>query len=377
MTLALNEEQGAIQDMVERYVRENYDFHRNRRAPPASREEYLGRWAEFADLGWLGLPFPESSGGLGLGLKETAILTAEFGQGLVQEPFITSVALAGRLLEQSDARSDLLDSLISGQLTCAVGHAEGNGYSALSSVATRAIKITGGYRLNGRKSLVYHAPWADRLILTVRTSGETTDRDGISLFVVDPQVPGLTLHGYGTLDNHTAADVWLDDVQVETGGLLGAEGGAYPVLLDCMTFAALCASAESAGIARALVKATKSYLAERKQFGQPLATFQALQHRLADLYMDAEEASAFTAVAIEAYEHGDSARAQQLAADCKARVDRLCVGIAHAAIQLHGGMGFTDELIISHYAKRVQALGRRFSLADFGLPGLEAARVGA
>src|SRR5580693_3623152 len=297
MDIEFTEEQKILQDSVERMLRASYDFDRRRGIIASEGGWSEPHWQEFANLGLLAAPFSEEAGGLGGGPIATMIIMEAFGRHLVVEPYFETVVLAGALIEAlaADAqRRELLDGIMSGRTLWALALLEAQSRHDLHAVSTTAEHQGDSYVLQGVKAVVVAAPWADQLIVSARTYGGSRDREGVSLFVVDRHAPNLHLHGFKTLDARRAAEIRLDGVRVPAKNLLGQEGAATVTLERCRERAIAAQCAEAIGAISELNKATLEYTKTRKQFGVPLGSFQALQHRMVDMFVAQEEAVAIT-----------------------------------------------------------------------------------
>jgi alkylation response protein AidB-like acyl-CoA dehydrogenase len=319
-------------------------------------------WKAFAELGLCAAPFKESAGGLGGGPLTTMIIMKEFGRNLVVEPFFETVVLAGGLIEDIGSRvqrDQFLPHIMAGESIWALAWAEGRSRYDFEKIATTARRQGENYVLSGTKATVIGAPWADKLIVSARTSGGPRDRSGISLFVVDRHSANLHLQGFKTIDGRRAAEVALMNVEVPASQLLGTEGEGVAALEACRdrAIAALCA--EAIGAMTELNAATLEYSKTRKQFGTTLGSFQVLQHRMVDMFIALEEAVSLTQhlnLCLAAGEPNGS----RLASGAKTKVGYAARFIAEQAIQLHGGMGMSDELNVGHYFKRISAINVQF-----------------
>ena len=361
MDIEFTEEQKILQDSVERMLRASYDFDR-RRGIIASEDGWSEpRWQEFANLGLLAAPFSEEAGGLGGGPIASMIIMEAFGRHLVVEPYLETVVLAGALIEAlaADAqRRELLDGIMSGRTIWALALLEARSHHDLHAVSTTAERQGDSYVLHGAKAVVVAAPWADQLIVSARTYGGSRDREGVSLFVVDRHAPNLHLQGFKTLDGRRAAEIRLDGVRVPAKNLLGQEGAATVTLERCRERAIAAQCAEAIGAISELNKATLEYTKTRKQFGVPLGSFQALQHRMVDMFVAQEEATAITyALNATLAQGGDIPK---LASVAKAKIGEAGRYVGEQAVQLHGGMGMTEELKVGHYLKRLVAINIQY-----------------
>ncbi len=362
MDIQLTEEQELLRGSLQRLLRDRYDFDARRKIVATDEGWSRKHWSAFAELGLCAAPFQESSGGLGGGPLATMIVMREFGRNLVVEPFLETVVLAGGLIEDvgSQAQHDaFLPQIMAGESIWALAWAEGRSRYDFNNVATTARRQGEVYVLNGTKATVIGAPWADKLIVSARTSGEPRDRSGVSLFVVDRQSANLHLQSFKTIDGRRAAEITLMNVQVPASQLLGTEGEGVAALEACRdrAIAALCA--EAVGAMSELNSVTLEYAKTRKQFGVALGTFQVLQHRMVDMFIALEEAISLTQHLNLSLVTGEP-HGSKLASGAKSKVGYAARFIAEQAIQLHGGMGMSDELNVGHYFKRIASINVQF-----------------
>jgi alkylation response protein AidB-like acyl-CoA dehydrogenase len=360
--IQFSDEQQLLRDSIQKLLRDQYKFDARRKTVASEEGWSRKQWAAFSELGLLAAPLPEEFGGLGAGPLATMIIMQEFGRNLVVEPFFETVVLAGGLIEAAgtDAqRKDLLPEIAAGNSTWALAWSEQGSRYALHNVATTARRQGDDFVLTGTKAAVIAAPWADKLIVSARTSGERRDADGVSLFIVDRQSSGLHLQSFRTMDGRRAAEILLRDVRVPAGQMLGGEGEGVAILEACRdrAIAALCA--EAVGAMTELNSATLEYTKTRKQFGVALGTFQVLQHRMVDMFIALEESISLTQhlnLTLAADEPG----ASKLASGAKSKIGDAARFIGEQAVQLHGGMGMSDELNVGHYFKRIAAINIQF-----------------
>jgi len=362
LDIQLTEEQELLRGSIQRLLRDQYDFDERRKIVATDEGFSRKRWNAFAELGLFAAPFQESSGGLGGGPLATMIAMQEFGRNLVVEPFFETVVLAGGLIEDAGSpaqREAYLPQIMAGGSIWALAWAEGRSRYDFSNVATTARRQGESFILSGTKAAVIGAPWADRLIVSARTSGSPRDRSGVSLFVVDRHSPNLHLQGFKTIDGRRAAEVTLINVQVPTSQLLGAEGEGVVVMEACRdrAIAALCA--EAVGAMTELNSSTLEYSRTRKQFGVALGTFQVLQHRMVDMFIALEESVSLTQHLNLTLASGEP-HGSKLASGAKSKVGYAARFVAEQAIQLHGGMGMSDELNVGHYFKRIASINVQF-----------------
>jgi alkylation response protein AidB-like acyl-CoA dehydrogenase len=365
MDFSLTKEQEQLADTVQRFVAREYGFEA-RKAIRKSADGFSREvWSKLAELGLLGLLVPEEHGGLGFGAIETLLAMNGIGRGLLLEPYLPSAVLGTVLLRELGSaaqKEKLLPQLAAGELIAVPAHGEAEARYDLDRVATSAKRDGDGFVIAGRKAVVLHASSADLLLVSARTSGKPTDEAGISLFLVPRDAGGVSLETYPTLDGQRASDVVLREVRVPRASLLGPEGGALPGLSFAweVGIAALCA--EAVGALQAVFDATVEYSKTRKQFGVPISKFQALQHRMVDMLMHVEQARSMSYLAAVRISTKDAAlRARDLSA-AKVVVGEACRFVGQQAVQLHGGMGMTDEFHVSHYFKRLSIL--ELSLGD-------------
>jgi alkylation response protein AidB-like acyl-CoA dehydrogenase len=362
MDIQFTEEQELLRGSVQRLLRDQYGFDARRRIVATEEGWSRKHWNAFAELGLCAAPFPESTGGLGGGPLATMIVMQEFGRNLVVEPFFETVVLAGGLIDDigSHAQRDaFLPQLMAGETIWALAWAEGRSRYDFGNVTTSAKRHGDFYVLSGTKAAVVGAPWADKLIVSARTSGGQRDRNGVSLFVVDRHSVNLHLQSFKTIDGRRAAEITLMDVQVPASQLLGTEGEGVAALEACRDRAIGALCAEAVGAMSELNSVTLEYAKTRKQFGVALGTFQVLQHRMVDMFIALEESISLTQhlnLSLAAGEpHGS-----KLASGTKSKVGEAARFVAEQAIQLHGGMGMSDELNVGHYFKRIAAINVQF-----------------
>ena len=369
MDFTLSEEHTLLRASLGQFLQQRYGFAERTAASRGDLGYRPEVWTALAeDLGVLGMTIPEAHGGLGGGALEQMILMEEAGRALLLEPVCETVFQAGWLLEQAGGAlaGELLGQIASGAAKLAVALGEPAMRYDLADIATRASRTDAGWRIDGIKAVVMAAPWADRLIVAARTAGQAGDADGLSLFVVDPAAAGVTLHSYPTIDGRRAADIEFAGVTVSADALLGPEGGALP-LLEAMRDRAIAAqAAEAAGLLDKLVTDTVAYTKQRNQFGQPISSFQALQHRMVDMYMQVEMVRSAAVLATLRLD-GDPVERARAASAAKVTVANACRFVGQNAVQLHGGMGMTDELAIGHYFKRATLLESEHGSADWHL----------
>lgn len=366
MDFRFSDEQLALKDTLQRLISREYDFERRRslaRSPLGYSPE---TWARYAELGVLALPFPEDHGGLGGTGVDVMVVMEQIGRGLLLEPYLSTVVMCGGLLRDAAFEAaTLLPQIAAGKLQLAFAAYEAAGRYDLAHVACRAVRTGAGWQLSGSKTTVLDAPSADYLLVSARTSGGTTEPQGISLFLVPRAAPGLTMFAYSTQSGGRAADLQLASVFVGAEALIGMQDGALGCIERAIDagIAALCA--EAVGIVGALNQTTLDFLKSRKQFGVPIGSFQALQHRMADMYI-AEEQS--RSMAIIAAIHGgaeNGAERRRAISGAKAYIGQAARFVGQQAVQLHGAMGMVDDHMVSHYFKRLTMIDLSLGDADY------------
>jgi alkylation response protein AidB-like acyl-CoA dehydrogenase len=362
MDIQFTEEQELLRNSVQRLLRDQYDFEARRKIVATEDGWSRVQWDRFAEMGLLAAPLPEEFGGLGRGSLAAMIIMQEFGRNLVVEPFFETVVLAAGLIDEFGSayqREEFLPAIAAGKAIWALAWTEAGSRYDLNDVSTSAQKTGDGYTLSGAKAAVVGAPWADRLIVSARTSGGRRDRGGVSLFVVDRESAGLHLQSFGTIDGRRAAEISFRDVRVPASRLLGNEGEGVLALKASRDAAIAALCAEAVGAINALNSATLDYAKTRKQFGVALGTFQVLQHRMVDMFIAGEEA-------VSLMQHLNLALAAQerhcskLASGAKSKIGEAARFVGEQAIQLHGGMGMSDELNVGHYFRRIAAINVQF-----------------
>jgi alkylation response protein AidB-like acyl-CoA dehydrogenase len=368
MDFNFTEEQQLLADTVRRFVREHYSFEARREILKSKDGWSRELWQQLAGLGLTALNVPEEHGGLGAGPIDTLLVMNALGEGLVLEPYLSAAVLTPALLSRigdAKAAADLLPAVAAGERIVIVAHQEPKTRGELHHVATRAEKSGDSYVLDGHKSVVMNGGAADELLISARTAGKTDDRDGISLFRVAPGASGLKLKSYRTIDEQQAADIELTKVKVPATALVGTEGRAFAAIEAAHDLALSAICAEAVGIMKAVNAATLEYTKNRKQFGQPIAKFQVLQHRMADMFLNAEQATSMSYLAAIKCVDPDAGERRRALSAAKVAIGQAGRFVGQQAIQLHGGMGMTDELIVSHYFKRLTAIDLTYGDTDF------------
>ncbi|EEB77298.1 MAG: acyl-CoA dehydrogenase family protein [Halioglobus sp.] len=367
MNFEFSEEQVMLRDSVARYVQDDYDW--ETRVAIAGSEAGIDRakWQTFAELGWLSIPFAEEHGGFGGGPLDVMVVMEELGKGLVLEPYLATVLLYGGLLQkggsarQQEAR---IPSIIDGSSLGAFAYLERQSRFETSDVLTTATANDGGYALNGEKVVVFNGMSADQLIVSARTSGEQSDEQGISLFLVAADAEGIESVSYRMMDGQRVSNIVFKDVQVAADDLVGELDGGHALINAVARDANLALSAEALGIMAQLNAKTAEYARTREQFGVAIGKFQALQHRMVDTFISYEQTKSMLYRAVCALTDDQEDEDQAIHA-LRMMVDKAGKHIFGEAIQLHGGMGITDELDIGHYAKRLMMINTTFGNGDY------------
>jgi len=369
MDFNFTSEQDMLRDTVAKLVSQQYDFDTRRKVAKSEAGWRPEMWAQFAELGLLGASFTEAEGGFGSGPIEAMIISEEFGKGLVIEPYLQTVVIGGNFFRHggTDAqKEEHINGIIGGETRFAFAYSEPKSRYDLNDVSTTAKKDGAGYVLNGHKAVVLGAPFATHLIVTARTSGGQRDKGGVSVFIVPKGAKGVTTRDYPTVDGLRASEVYFENVSVGADAVIGAADGALPLVEKVVdnAIAALCA--EAVGCFKVLNEATISYAKQRKQFGQPIANFQVLQHRMVDMFMAAEQATSMTYMVTLKLDEADKAR-KMAASAAKVQIGKAGKLVSQDAVQIHGGMGMTDELNVGHYFKRVTMIESQFGNTDWHL----------
>jgi alkylation response protein AidB-like acyl-CoA dehydrogenase len=366
MDFIYTEEQQMLADSLRRFIDTDYTFDKRRGISRGEAGVDKTVWAQLAELGVLGLNVSDAYGGFGETPATLVVVQRELGRGLMREPVTPSAVIAAAVLQAAGSetqKNDWLPLMVAGERIVSVAYLEAHGRYSPVAVNTRARREGEDYVLDGAKVLAWHGAAADALIVSAKLDGT----DGISLFLVPRDAAGLSLTAYPTMDGHCAADLQLDAVRLHASALLGAEGQGLAALQHGIDWGTAALCAESAGAMEKLIEVTAEYLATRKQFGVPLAKFQALQHRMADMLVQKELALSMAYVAAQALDEPDAAARQRMLAAAKISVARAGRFVGQQAIQLHGGMGMTDELSAGDYFKRLTLIDPLLGDTDYQL----------
>lgn len=379
MNFDLSEEQKMLRDAAQKFLRAEYRFDARNKIvalePGMSREH----WRRFGEFGWLGLGLPEAHGGFG-GVVELIQIAEAMGAALVVEPYLASTVLGAQALTRAGSAAQQaawLPGLASGQRILTLAHGEADARHELDYVSTRAMAKDGGWLLSGRKSGVLGAPWADGFVVVARTSGATDERQGISLFLVDVKTTGVQVAGYQAYDGSRAGDLVLDQVVLGPDALLGTEGASLALLERLVDLGIVVACADALGAMGALLRKTGEYVSTRKQFDVPIASFQVIQHRLVDMFAAVEASRSLLLMAALHAEHPDAATRSRVVSAAKSAIGERARHVAQQAVQLHGGVGMTEELDIGHYFRRLTLFCNLLGSSDHHLQRFEALRAAA
>jgi alkylation response protein AidB-like acyl-CoA dehydrogenase len=370
MNFELTEEQRLLSDSVRRYLADRYDFESRKKILASGAGESDAVWSGLAQMGLLGIPFSEAAGGFGGGAVDLMSAMQAIGEALVVEPVLATL-LAGRLVDRAGSaaqRSEILSGVIDGSMRLAFAQGEDDARYRLEHVATTATRTSEGWRLDGTKRVVIGAPRANLLVVSARTSGKPGDAKGSGLFLVAPDASGVTLSAYRNFDSQPAADVRFDGVILRGDALLGSDGDALPVIEEAVDFATALLCAEASGAIQFANDATLEYLKTRKQFGVPIGSFQALQHRMVDMFVTAEQVRSMTYLVCSRIDSESDARERaRMVSAAKIKIADACRHVSQEAIQLHGGMGMTEEMKVSHTFRRLTMIAQQFGDADHHL----------
>ena len=368
MDFRYSEEQLALQDTLQRFITRDYDFERRRALARSPLGFSAEAWARYAELGLLALPFPEEFGGLGGSGVDVMAVMEQVGQGLLLEPYLSTVVLCGGLIRDAASepiKRSILPQIAAGKLQLALAAYEASGRYDLARIACTAVETGGGWTLSGRKAVVLDAPSADYFLVSARSAGQVSDPEGVSLFLVPRNAAGVTTFPYPTQSGGRAADLQLTNVSPQA--VIGMPGQALGLIERAVDAAIAALCAEALGIVTALNQATLNYLKTRKQFGVPIGAFQALQHRMAEMIIAAEQARSMAIIAAVHVDVVDVAKRRRAISGAKAYMGQAARFVGQQAVQLHGAMGVVDDLIVSHYFKRLTMIDMSLGDTDFHL----------
>lgn len=368
MDFIFSEEQQMLRDSIQKYISRDYRFEA-RKAIVASAQGFSDVvWAQFADMGLLGVAFGEAHGGFGGTAVDAMLVMTELGRGMVVEPYFSTVVLGGNLVDLGGSEAQkqaILGAVAQGKLLLAAALGEPNARYELNCVETTAKRAGADFLLNGHKAVVLHGESADKLIVSARTAGGAREAMGISLFLVDAKAAGVQAQGYRTIDGMRAAEIRLTNVRVGVDAVLGEVDAALPLIERAAEFAVSALCAEAVGAMEALNAQTFEYLKTRQQFGRPIGSFQALQHRAVDMMIHCELSRSMAYLAAVKVQSEDASERRRTVSAAKIQIGRSGRAISQEAIQLHGGMGVSNELAVGHYAKRLTMINATLGDVDY------------
>lgn len=369
MDFSNTEEQQMLQESVQKFVQKSYDFDTRNKIIASDKGYSEENWQLFAELGWLTVPFTEDDGGFGGSVVDLVVMMEEFGKAMLVEPFLASALLSGALISEqgsAEQKAELLPQIMEGKLQLACAHTEPGSRYNLAHIKSTAVAKGDTVVLNGNKTAVLNGSNADLLLVVARESGAATDREGLSVFMVDPASAGVSMHAYANVDGKKAAAIKLQDVSVSASARLGTAGSALAALESVIDRATVAVSAEAVGAMEALLHKTVEYSKTRKQFGTAIGTFQALQHRMADMFIECQLARSIVIMAAMKLDSGDdNADKTKAVSAAKSRVGKAIRTVSQEAIQIHGGIGMTEELDVGHLFKLVTAVEIMFGNTDY------------
>lgn len=366
-------EQRMLKDSVDRLVAERYDFEQRTRYLASADGWSREMWKLYAEMGLLGLPFAEADGGFGGGPVDTMIVMEAIGRGLVLEPYFATITLAGgclRIGANPTQRASLIPAISAGELLVSFAHSESQARYELANVRTTASREGKQWILNGSKRFVINGDKADKLIVSARVRGEQRDRDGLALFLVDAQASGITRRSYLTQDHLRAADVQLSNVRAHDAELIGEAGNALPIIARTVDEALAAVCAEAVGVMAKAHELTVDYLKTRKQFGVSIGSFQALQHRAVDMLVMIEQARSMALFATMMADEPDPIERGKAMSAAKIQIGKSARYVGEQAVQLHGGIGVTEECHAGHYFRRLTMLELLLGDTDHHLAAL-------
>ncbi|MDE1010238.1 MAG: acyl-CoA dehydrogenase family protein [Paraburkholderia fungorum] len=370
MDFSYSTEQQLLKDSASRFALKGYGFERYRATLGLSGHLDPAIWAQMAEFGWLALPVPEVAGGLAGSGVDLALVAEALGAGMVLEPFVSGAVLPARLVGLAGdvaAQSRLLEPLAAGALQLAVAWSEPGDRQNPAVCATQASRHGEGYVLSGRKQCVLNAPNAHRLIVSARTAGKAGETAGISQFELDLRAPGVLLKSYTILGGGSAADIVLDGVEIPASAMLGSAGGGFEPLSAALDLATTASCAQALGAMGALFERTANYLKIRKQFGVPIGSFQVLQHRLVDMFVEIEQSRSMVLMAGVRVDSADAFERRRAVSAAKAYLGKASKFVAQQAVQLHGGVGVTEELDVGHLFRQLTCFAMLYGDREYHL----------
>ena len=359
MNLDYNDEQNMLREQIQKFCESEYDFYKREEIVKSSNDFDENVWNLFAEQGWLSMPFSEQSGGLGFGPIELSILFEEFGKALVIEPYLSTVVLSGTLLDKStfSEKNDLIEKICSGSIHISLAYAEvDNGYDYLNPSTTLDSKFV----LNGTKTLVLNGSNAEKIIVTC------TNDDTLNIVLLDANTPGVSINSFSTVDGQSCSEISFENVKLEKSNIIAAGNDAENLLKETINLATLCICAEAVGCMESCYHKTLEYTKGREQFGQPISGFQVLQHRMVDMFIESELAKSLLIKAMLEVNNRSDEMYKHVSA-LKSYVGKSGKLSAKEAVQLHGGMGVSEEMMIGHYLKKMISIDALFGNADYHL----------
>ena len=359
MNLDYNEEQNKLRSQIQKFCESEYDFYKREEIVKSSNDFDENVWNLFAEQGWLSMPFSEQSGGLGFGPIELSILFEEFGKALVIEPYLSTVVLSGTLLDKStfSEKNDLIEKICTGSIHISLAYAEvDNGYDYLNPSTTLDSKFV----LNGTKTLVLNGSNAEKIIVTC------TNDDTLNIVVLDANTPGVSINSFSTVDGQSCSEISFENVKLDKSNIIATGNDAKNLLKETINLATLCICAEAVGCMESCYHKTLEYTKGREQFGQPISGFQVLQHRMVDMFIESELAKSLLIKAMLEVNNRSDEMYKHVSA-LKSYVGKSGKLSAKEAVQLHGGMGVSEEMMIGHYLKKMISIDALFGNADYHL----------
>jgi alkylation response protein AidB-like acyl-CoA dehydrogenase len=366
MDFEFTQEQQQFSDALRRWMEKDYTFEHRKKILHSETGVSSDAWNTLAELGMTALPVPEEQGGFNGSAVDMMVVMKEIGRGLVVEPYLAT-ALGAQFLKLAGKQESLLEQVATGELKLAAAVGEKQARFDLFDITTTAAASGDGYVINGTKVVVIHGGQADQLIVSARSSGAQRDTGGISLFLVPANAAGVNRRDYRTIDGQRAADIRFENVQVPASALLGAAGEGWEILDAAADYGVTLLCAEAIGAMEALNASTLEYLKTRQQFGVPIGKFQALQHRMAEMFMQYQQASSMATLAAVKVASSDAVERRRTVSAAKARVGQAARFVGQQAVQLHGGMGVTDELPAAHHFKRLTMIEQTLGDTDYHL----------
>ena len=359
MNLDYNDEQNMLREQIQKFCESEYDFYKREEIVKSSKDFDPNVWNLFAEQGWLSMPFSEQSGGLGFGPIELSILFEEFGKALVIEPYLSTVVLSGTLLDKStfSEKNDLIEKICTGSIHISLAYAEvDNGYDYLNPSTTLDSKFV----LNGTKTLVLNGSNAEKIIVTC------SNDDTLNIVVLDANTPGVSINSFSTVDGQSCSEISFENVKLDKSNIIATANDAENLLKETINLATLCICAEAVGCMESCYHKTLEYTKGREQFGQPISGFQVLQHRMVDMFIESELAKSLLIKAMLEVNNRSDEMYKHVSA-LKSYVGKSGKLSAKEAVQLHGGMGVSEEMMIGHYLKKMISIDALFGNADYHL----------